>query len=194
MPLYFTGVHNNTITRILLDPWLTTRAVYKTMHSADGPGGPGANIVQDLLVPFDDANEFIQYVQEKLGIWPIWVCSVKRLGSEGHVVCWPYWKHNFAAAICTEANTRPITESTTTEHTNRRMEEKSRELRGMKVLYAEAFCTEDDVWSLYDRREYERLRKKWKAETLPSVWGKVMRKERKRTPVEEGAGKLVERK
>lgn len=43
----------------------------------------------------------------------------------------------------------------------------------MKWLYAHAYYQEDEFWEVYDRQWYEGLRRKYKAESLPSVWHKV---------------------
>jgi hypothetical protein len=61
---------------------------------------------------------------------------------------------------------------------NRRLEERLKELRGMKVIYAASFYTEEEFWDLYDRKQYEEARKKWHAETLPTVWDKINRKKK----------------
>jgi hypothetical protein len=62
---------------------------------------------------------------------------------------------------------------------NRRMEAVLREVRGLKVPYAANHYTEKEFWALcYDRVEYERLRRKWHAEGLPSMYDKVARKRR----------------
>ena len=43
----------------------------------------------------------------------------------------------------------------------------------MKWLYADAFYTETEFWDIYDRKWYDDLRKKYHAESLPSVYEKV---------------------
>lgn len=56
---------------------------------------------------------------------------------------------------------------------NRDLEKQLAELGGWKVLYAHAYYTEEEFWALYDRAWYEGLRQKYRAMTLPSVYGKV---------------------
>ncbi|RMZ82872.1 hypothetical protein DV737_g1859, partial [Chaetothyriales sp. CBS 132003] len=57
--------------------------------------------------------------------------------------------------------------------TNRVIERKLASLQGRKWLYAQTFYTEDEFWQIYDRNVYEALRKKYRAEGLPSVYDKV---------------------
>jgi delta24-sterol reductase len=61
--------------------------------------------------------------------------------------------------------------------TNRDLEEKLRELRGMKVPYAANYYNEAEFWNLYDRQKYNALRKRWHAEALPNMFDKVRRRE-----------------
>ncbi|KAK5009380.1 hypothetical protein LTR39_004947 [Cryomyces antarcticus] len=58
-------------------------------------------------------------------------------------------------------------------HQNRMLEDKVQELDGMKWLYAHAYYTEDEFWSIYDRQWYDALRAKYNATWLPSVYDKV---------------------
>jgi Delta24-sterol reductase len=52
-----------------------------------------------------------------------------------------------------------------------------REAGGVKWLYAQVFCSEEEFWGRYDREEYEGLREKWGAGSLLSVWEKVRRRQ-----------------
>lgn len=56
---------------------------------------------------------------------------------------------------------------------NRLLEHKVREFDGMKCLYAHAYYTEDEFWSIYNRKWYDALRVKYKATHLPNVYDKV---------------------
>jgi hypothetical protein len=56
---------------------------------------------------------------------------------------------------------------------NRELEHKLRDLGGMKWLYAHTYYKENEFWEMFDRKWYDGLRKKYHAETLPSVWHKV---------------------
>src|SRR5204863_584967 len=56
---------------------------------------------------------------------------------------------------------------------NRAIEHKVNSLHGTKWLYAHAYYTEDEFWSIYDRSWYDGLRAKYDAASLPSVYEKV---------------------
>jgi len=56
---------------------------------------------------------------------------------------------------------------------NRLIERKVYKLGGVKCLYAHAYYTETEFWKIYDRLLYEKLRSKYHASYLPSVYEKV---------------------
>ena len=56
---------------------------------------------------------------------------------------------------------------------NREFEAKVTELRGMKCLYAHAYYTEQEFWSIYNEKRYMELRTRYHAESLPSIFDKV---------------------
>jgi hypothetical protein len=53
------------------------------------------------------------------------------------------------------------------------LEDMLRKLGGMKILYANTYYTEKAFWEVYDGEWYRRLRAKYRATSLPSVWHKV---------------------
>jgi delta24-sterol reductase len=56
---------------------------------------------------------------------------------------------------------------------NRAFERKVRGLGGQKWLYAHAYYTEEEFNEIYNREEYDRIREKYHASYLPSVYDKV---------------------
>lgn len=173
---YFGFMPFNRLTRWFLDDFLHTRMLYRALH---GSGESARMIVQDLAMPFATAEEFVDYTAEELGIWPLWLCPLKRRA--------PPTFHPFT--------TLPGgTTSDIDEHmmlnvglwgwgpsrpdefisANRAVEAKVRELGGMKWLYAHTYYPEQELWDMYGGRKwYDQLREKYQATGLPSVWDKV---------------------
>ncbi|KAH8903059.1 FAD-binding domain-containing protein [Coniochaeta sp. PMI_546] len=174
---YFSFVPFNRWTRWFLDDFLHTRMLYRALH---GSGESSRMIVQDLAMPFATAERFVDYTAAELDIWPLWLCPLKRRG--------PPTFHPFttlpegAAAGDIDSHmmlnvglwgwgpSRPEDFM----RANRALEDKVRELGGMKWLYAHTYYPEPEFWSMYGGREwYDRLREKYRATGLPSVWDKV---------------------
>ncbi|KAJ4374352.1 hypothetical protein N0V83_003093 [Neocucurbitaria cava] len=159
----------NRITRYLLDPFMYSRTMVHALHRS---GLSARAIIQDYGVPYDTTEEFIKWTDERTGIWPLWLCPVKsaprdeRSFSQGNnikdeilldVGIWDMGPDDPHAFI----------------KLNRDFEAKVTELGGMKCLYAHAYYTEQEFWDIYDEKKYKELRRKYHAESLPSVYDKV---------------------
>ncbi len=148
---YFWWVPFTRLTRWFLDDFLHTRMMYRALH---GSGESARFIVQDVAMPMATAEEFVDYTAEELGIWPLWLCPLKRKGpptfhpftttpgrEEGededpmmlNVGVWGWGPKSPAAFV----------------EKNRELEAKVRELGGMKWLYAHTYYKEDEFWSMY---------------------------------------------
>ncbi|KAH7073274.1 hypothetical protein FB567DRAFT_196570 [Paraphoma chrysanthemicola] len=159
----------NWLTRYLLDPFMYSRTMVHALHRS---GIASRAIIQDYGVPYDAAEEFVKWTDERTGIWPLWLCPVKsaprneRSFSQGNNVkedilldvgIWDMGPADAHAFI----------------KLNRDFEAKVTELGGMKCLYAHAYYTEEEFWDIYDEKKYVELRRKYHAENLPSVFDKV---------------------
>ncbi|KAH8596951.1 hypothetical protein B0O99DRAFT_593244 [Bisporella sp. PMI_857] len=133
-------------------------------------------VVQDLALPYSTAEEFVNYTDSALGIYPLWLCPLKQnplptmhpqsneyeadgktLKQMLNVGLWGFGPQNHADFI----------------KANRDLERKLRELGGMKWLYAHTYYDEAEFWQMYDRKWYDGLRAKYGATSLPSVYEKV---------------------
>ncbi|KAK4547270.1 hypothetical protein LTR36_000925 [Oleoguttula mirabilis] len=165
----------NAFTRWWLDDFMHTRMLYKALH---GSGHTERMFVQDLALPYATAKDFIEYSDERLGIWPLWLCPLKqsaqpsmhphdtglKKGSGGqaeqqmlNIGLWgegPPVREDFVAA-------------------NRDIERKLKELHGMRWLYAQTYHEKSEFWADFDKDWYDELRVKYGAEGLPSVFEKV---------------------
>ncbi|KAL1612892.1 hypothetical protein SLS60_001122 [Paraconiothyrium brasiliense] len=183
MLAYF-GVPSNRITRALFDKLCNARGIYKAQLST---GSADFAIIQDLILPVETSKEWVDYVDEELGIWPMWCTPVRKLADDSEVWGHPFWKSKPGEQPAGVAQKRGRLfmdwgvwgacdgEPEAFNKINRRLEERLKELRGMKLIYAASFYTEDEFWDLYDRKRYEDARKKWHAETMPTVWDKIRR-------------------
>jgi delta24-sterol reductase len=167
----------NRFARWFLDDFLHTRTLYRALHASKNVI---SYIVQDCAVPFQTASQFVDYTDEKLGIYPLWLCplrqfdhgkqtfhphssSHKALGMEEHpkqmlnIGLWGFGPKKYADYI----------------NANRALEAKLQELGGMKWLYSQTYYSESEFWNIYQRSWYDELRTKYHATRLPNVWQKV---------------------
>lgn len=163
----------NEFTRWWLNDFLHTRMLYKALHAS----GQSRNyMVQDLALPYSTVGNFIDYTTESFDIWPLWLCPLRQTRLP---TLHPHCNE-------TEADGKTLqpmlnvglwgfgpAEPDKFVAKNRELERKLREFGGMKWLYAHAYYKEGEFWEMFDRQWYDGLRKKYQAESLPSVWDKV---------------------
>ncbi|GJC81300.1 delta(24)-sterol reductase [Colletotrichum liriopes] len=188
---YFKFVPFTRFTRWFLDDFLHTRMLYRALH---GSGESARFVVQDLALPYKNAERFVDYTAENFNIWPLWLCPLKQTAPPtfhphtGEV-------ETLSATAAAAADSSPSDGGSTVTAPkpmlniglwgwgpanpdefvakNRALEHKLRELGGMKWLYAHTYYTEDEFWQSYDRQWYDGLREKYGAATLPTVYNKV---------------------
>lgn len=163
-PLFPFSFMNNTLSRWFWDSFLHTRVLFQSMHISNRSQ---KFIIQDLGLPVDTAEEFLRYVDNDLDIYPLWLCPLKigqdvnmqRIQSDLviNIGVWGPGSTDFGAFV--------------TE--NRVLEKKLKELGGTKWLYAHTYYTQDEFWSIYNKEEYDAVRTKYHAQTLPNVYTKV---------------------
>jgi hypothetical protein len=172
---YFKLVPFTRFFRWLLDDFLHTRMMYRALH---GSGESARFLVQDIAMPFETAEPFVDYTSSELGIWPLWLCPLKRRG--------PPTFHPFTTlpkGVAKKEEDMMLNigvwgwgpaDPTQFVQKNRELENKVRELGGMKWLYAHTYYPQEEFWPMYGGRDwYDALRQKYNATKLPSVWDKV---------------------
>jgi delta24-sterol reductase len=175
----------NRIGRALLDPLIRTRAMYQLLHLSRRSQ---RFVIQDLAIPWCNAVQFIEWAHDAICIYPLWLCPVDgktraplhlanrpvlEPGADDSLLNIGLWGIPRADSI------RRSEEKTVREHAehlvedNMLIEGKVKETGALKWLYARNFYTEEQFWSIYNRQEYDKLRRTWGAEHLPDIWDKV---------------------
>ncbi|KAI1211317.1 FAD-binding domain-containing protein [Annulohypoxylon truncatum] len=194
---YFRQVPFNRFFRWFLDDFLHTRMLYRALH---GSGESGRFVVQDVGLPYEAAEPFVDYVSEHLGIWPLWLCPLKTPAGPS------FHPHLRSASDLPDGDGNSNSYSNSNSRSsssqgkkgegqmlnigvwgwgpkdgdafvraNRDLERRVDELGGMKWLYAHTYYSEPEFWRAYGghRARYEALRERYRAESLPSVYDKV---------------------
>jgi hypothetical protein len=188
------------IFRVLLDYFMHSRIMYHALHAS---GYTDRYIIHDIAFPAGNAKAFVDYVDKKFSIYPLWLCPLRKDGRAsmgqpkefdgpvgGHeeagrvydgdyisVGIWGPYPSSEAEFVCA----------------NREIEKKTTELGGLKWLYSRVFYTEDEWWQLYDKEKYDTLRIKFGATGLPSIWEKVRDQGKKREEHRNGVKGLLKR-
>lgn len=161
------GVPFNSFMRFMLNPILNTRKLYQALQVS---GASQEYVVQDLTVPFDNSVAFLNYIHNTTAIYPLWLCPVKpELRSP--LLCNGIDTH---LAINIGVWGPRITDYTKFKKINRDLEAALARYNGKKWMYAHTYYTKGEFWNIYDKTWYDRLRRQYKATTLPDMYDKVV--------------------
>ncbi|KIW11018.1 hypothetical protein PV08_10317 [Exophiala spinifera] len=162
------------VSRWLLDRYMHTRVMYHALHRS---GLMQRFIVQDMALPNKNIPRFSRWLDAELPhIYPRWLCPLRThetVSMHPHLAPAADSHDDVLLNIGVWGPTPPGARQVAV---NRRIEAVLGSLHGMKWLYAQTFYTEDEFWRIYDRPWYDALRKKYRAENLPSVYEKVRTK------------------
>lgn len=109
--------------------------------------------MQDLLLPRNGVEPFVSFVDEKFGFWPLWLCPLKRgqgvslrpkLGGD------VYDDKKMVSFVNVGVWGPGSTEFPRFVEENRELEQKVRQLGGIKWLYAQAYYTLSEWNEIYD--------------------------------------------
>ena len=118
-------------------------------------------IIQDVEIPMENSETFLDFFHQNIGITPIWVCPTRVFDAQRTYDLYPmdpdklYINFGFWDVI-------PTTESK--GYFNRLLEEKVEALEGKKSLYSDSYYTEKKFWQLYNGDCYRRLKEKYDAQ------------------------------
>ncbi len=117
-------------------------------------------VVQDVDIPIENAAEFLRFFLEEIGIRPVWMCPIGGHDTSRHFPLYPlhgaglFVNFGFWDIV-------PNPQKHEAGYFNRKIENKVRELGGIKSLYSDAFYEEDSFWQLYDGEQYSLLKQKY---------------------------------
>ncbi|KAF5681837.1 hypothetical protein FDENT_7904 [Fusarium denticulatum] len=136
-------------------------------------------VIQDLALPYDIAEAFVDWLDSELGIWPLWLCPLMgRRTPTFH----PVTKDSTDADAGNNMSQPMLnigvwgwgpSDSEEFKAKNQALERKLAEFGGRKWLYAYTYYTEEQFWEMYDRSWYQELRERYFATTLPTIYDKV---------------------
>ena len=135
------------------------------------------SVIQDVDLPLENSAAFLRFFLAEIPVRPVWICPIGGhdpsrkfplypLGGDGFFVNFGFW------------DVVPSDERLARGHFNRLIEDKVRELGGVKSLYSDSYYEEETFWRLYDGEEYFRLKRKYDPnDRLRNLYQKCVRRE-----------------
>jgi FAD/FMN-containing dehydrogenase len=119
---------------------------------------PEEDVIQDVEVPVDRLGDFIEFLDRRTGIQPVWMCPLRQRDAGA---IWDLYALDPSTLYVNVGfwSTAPLPAGERDGFHNRAIEEKVAELGGRKSLYSTAFYPEDEFWATYGGNAYEVLKK-----------------------------------
>ena len=133
---------------------------WKSALDARRGHAPREPVIQDVEVPVDRLDEFLEFFHDEIGIAPVWLCPLRQRERDATWDLYAldpsttYVNLGFWSSVEQKPGQRE-------GHHNRRIEEVVTELGGRKSLYSSSYYDEDEFWSIYNGAQYELLKKEY---------------------------------
>lgn len=147
--------------------FLSSRRLWKLHHKAE-KWVQEHLIIQDCCLPVSQAATFLAEVRENPGVFPIWLCPIKK--SSARQIFAP---HDLGESILNIGLYGLPSYPISTEKITKHLEQRIRHYGGRKVLYSRSFYSHEEFWEIYDYKTYKALRQQTAAE---GVWPEITEK------------------
>lgn len=158
----------NRITKTLLNPFMNTRKMYDGLNALNVSQN---FFIQDFYCPIENTVAFLQESEEKLNIFPLWICPMKP-ATAPQKLSPSYIKTPVIMDIGIWGQSKKYLRNPI--ELNKLFETYAKRANSRKMLYAHAYYSEEEFWKIYDKEWYDGLRKKYHAEKIfPDIWEKT---------------------
>lgn len=136
----------------IMDSGTTLRLADKLnfMFKTDRP-----TVILDVFLPFSQAPAFMQWFEREVGHFPLWCVPYKRVHD------YEWLDESFYAGMKDELFLDLAIygmEQPEGKNIHRMIEEKLRELGGVKTLISHNYYSKDEFWSIWNKRNYDRVK------------------------------------
>ena len=117
-------------------------------------------VIQDVEIPFEHADEFMEFYERFIDIRPCWVCPIVPGAAGRDWTLYPmepgqlHLNFGFWESV-------PTTADLPSDHFNRLLEAEVVRLGGRKSLYSSVHFTEQEFWQVHDRTAYVALKDRY---------------------------------
>ncbi|MGZ3633057.1 MAG: FAD-binding oxidoreductase [Parachlamydiaceae bacterium] len=130
------------------------------------------SVIQDILIPIDQASAFLTFLDETIPLKPIWICP--SYSSPNQKSSFDFCPIQTERLYLDFGFWGSIPSSEPPGYYNRKIEQMAVHLDGLKSLYSSSFYTESEFWSIYNEPLYNLLKAKYDPEKrLPSLYDKI---------------------
>ncbi len=153
---------------------MTSHRLYSWLHSKSEDWVANQFIIQDFCIPAENVEPFIKKMFQEIGIFPLWLCPTPV--TKKPQILSPHFLPTTSSFIV-NVGVYGISPSTRTPaELIHQLEGWTKDAKGRKVLYSYSYYTPEEFWSIYPKKEYDRLRETYHAKRWMNLDQKVLQK------------------
>jgi FAD/FMN-containing dehydrogenase len=136
-------------------------------------------VVQDVEIPLEHTEEFLEWFLREVPIEPIWLCPLTVRDTTHGAQPWPLYPLQVGETYVNVGfwATVPIVDGAQDGDVNRQIEREVARLGGHKSLYSDAYYDEETFWGLYGGAAYAPVKQRYDpAGRLPDLYAKAVRR------------------
>ncbi len=158
--------------RILSYPWMNTRNMSMILHRSE-KWIQNRLLIQDFCIPESKAACFLMETLKDPAIFPIWLCPVKATNNP-EIFAPHYLSNGSLETHIIDIGLYGLPGySAPMEEITKKLEIKTRDYGGRKILYSRCYYSLDEFWEIYPKDQYQSLRQKTFAE---GTWHDITQK------------------
>ena len=125
---------------------------------------PSESVIQDILIPIQNALSFYEFMRQSIQITPIWICPFQFYRPDTRYLLCP---HLDPSTLYLDFGFWDMVPSDKPKgFFNRLIERKTEELQGFKSLYSDSFFTEDEFWRIYSKSSFANIKQKYDPQSV----------------------------
>jgi FAD/FMN-containing dehydrogenase len=117
--------------------------------------GPTETVIQDVDIPIEKAEVFLDFFQKEINITPVWICPIKPYQKN---IQYDFYKMDENVLYINFGFWDMISSDKDEGFYNRKIEKKVSDLDGNKSLYSNVYYPKDEFWKIYDISLYKKLK------------------------------------
>lgn len=141
------------------------------------------HIVQDMLIPVSTLEESVMKFHTELDLYPLWLCPMKIMDSNGAGLIHPYKLQNGEIDelfVDIGAYGAPKKRPFVAREALRNIEAYVRSVNGYQALYADCLMTREEFRVMFDHKNYDKMRKQLPLceKAFPEIYDKISKQAR----------------
>jgi FAD/FMN-containing dehydrogenase len=116
------------------------------------------SVVQDISIPIENCDKFLDFFHKNIGIKPIWICPFKSYEKKHDFYL---FSHDPNKLYVDFGFWDVVPSDKPKGYYNKLIEKKVEEFGGKKYLYSESFYERDKFYQIYNGKKYFKLKKKY---------------------------------